>query len=498
MARKGYLTSPPKITTMPPGVPYIVGNEAAERFSYYGMNSILTIFMTKYLLDKTGHLSLMQPASAEAWYHTFVFSLYFLPIFGAILADAVFGKFWVVFWISIVYCAGHATLALMGTSVAHAIEPRYLLAVGLLLIAIGAGGIKPCVSTNVGDQFGESNKHLLTRVFNWFYFSINAGSAFSTLLIPWLLEPYQADPNGLIAKLPSSVVRFMENPRLHSADIAFGLPGVFMAIATVVFWMGRKKFVHIPPVGLRTYAREVFNKETGRVIFNVLMPVPFVMIFWALWQQNFSSWILQAESMDRHLFGVEWLSSQIQTVNPIFILIMLPLFSYWLYPLVEKFVPLTPLRKIGAGLFVTAGSFLLVALIQKWIDGGARPSINWQVLAFVILTAGETLVSPTHLEFSYTQGPVKLKSLIMCTYLLAISLGNAFTAVVNWVIQNPDGSAKMQGASYFMFFVWVMLGTAVLFAIVSPFYKGRTYLQDQTKVTGEAEPAIGFAVQPET
>jgi len=484
MAKYKYLTSPPKISTMPPGVPYIVGNEAAERFSYYGMNSILTIFMTKYLLDKMGHLSVMPP-------------LYFLPIFGAVLADAVFGKFRVVFWLSIVYCGGHATLALIGSPVAHAIEPRYLLAVGLLMIALGAGGIKPCVSTNVGDQFGDTNKHLLTRVFNWFYFSINAGSACSTLLIPWLLEPYQAASDGFIAKLPPSIVSFLESPRLHSPDIAFGLPGVFMAIATFIFWLGRKKFVHIPPVGLRTYGREIFNKQTGKILLNILIPVPFIAIFWALWQQNFSSWIIQAESMDRHLFGIEWLSSQIQTVNPIFILIMLPLFSYWLYPAVEKVIRLTPLRKIGAGLFVTAGSFFLVAMIQTRIDAGARPGIIWQVWAFVILTAGETLVSPTHLEFSYTQGPVKLKSLVMCTYLLAVSLGNQFTAAVNFFIQNPDGSVKLQGTSYFMFFVWVMLGTAVLFAIVTPFYKGRTYLQDQTEVTGDAEPAVGFAVQPE-
>jgi proton-dependent oligopeptide transporter, POT family len=176
---------------------------------------------------------------------------------------------------------------------------------------------------------------------------------------------------------------------------------------------------------------------------------------------------------------------------------MLPLFSYWLYPLVEKFVPLTPLRKIGAGLFVTSGAFFLVAVIQKWIDAGAKPNISWQIWAFVILTAGETLVSPTHLEFSYTQGPVKLKSLVMCTYLLAVSLGNQFTAAVNFFIQNPDGSVKLQGASYFMFFVYIMLGTAVVFALVTPFYRGRTYLQDQTEVTGEAEPSVGFAVQPE-
>src|SRR5580765_823042 len=112
-----YLTAPIKTDKMPPGVPYIVGNEAAERFSYYGMNSILTIFMTKYLLDKMGHLSVMPAAAAEAWYHTFVSVLYILPLIGAVLADAVFGKFRVVLWLSIVYCFGHLTLALMGSSV---------------------------------------------------------------------------------------------------------------------------------------------------------------------------------------------------------------------------------------------------------------------------------------------------------------------------------------------------------------------------------------------
>src|SRR6201995_4581599 len=141
MAKHQYLTSPPKIATMPPGVPYIVANEAAERFSYYGMNSILTIFMTKYLVDKMGHLSVMPANIAEAWYHTFVVVLYFLPLLGAILADAFFGKFKVVLWLSVVYCLGHATLALMGTSVAHMMEPRYLLVIGLVLIAMGAGGI---------------------------------------------------------------------------------------------------------------------------------------------------------------------------------------------------------------------------------------------------------------------------------------------------------------------------------------------------------------------
>src|SRR5262249_540645 len=257
MAGDKYLTSPPKITGWPPGVPYIIGNEAAERFSYYGMNSILAIFMTKYLLDKMGHLSVMPAAAAEAWYHTFVSVLYFLPLLGAILADAFFGKFKVVLWLSIVYCLGHGTLALMGSSIAHMIEPRYLLAIGLVMIAMGAGGIKPWVSTNVGDQFGETNKHLLPKLFNWFYFSINAGSALSTLIIPWLLEPWQAS-EGFKKGWPT-LSAFLESPRLHSPDIAFGLPGVFMVIATIFFWAGRKKFVHIPPAG-----RQFFDDAVPR------------------------------------------------------------------------------------------------------------------------------------------------------------------------------------------------------------------------------------------
>ncbi len=155
------------------------------------------------------------------------------------------------------------------------------------------------------------------------------------------------------------------------------------------------------------------------------------------------------------------------------------------YPAVEKVVPLTPLRKFGAGLFVTAFAFVVIGFIQTRIDAGETPSIVWQVLAFVILTAGEILVSVTHLEFAYTQAPKKMKSLVMCTYLWAISLGNLFTSGVNFFIQNPDGSVKLAGATYFFFFVGVLLVTAVLFLFFARFYRGKTHIQDEA----EAEPA---------
>ena len=480
MAKSQYLTAPLKTDRMPPGIPYIVGNEAAERFSYYGMNSILVIFMTQYLMNAQGQPDHMTDAQGEAWYHTFVSAVYFLPILGAFLADAVFGKYLIVLLLSVVYCFGHFALAMNDT--------RLGLVLGCGLVAMGAGGIKPCVSANVGDQFGATNEHLLPRVFSWFYFSINLGSAFSTLLIPWLLD------------------------RVGSR-IAFGVPGIAMLIATVVFWMGRRKFVHIPPAGFRAFLgqffsfkklvetkREVvklgrskivawfkgflagFNRENLKALLNLLILVPFAAMFWALWQQNFSSWVVQSEKMDRHLFGHNWLPAQIQTVNPVFVLVMLPLFSYVIYPSLARFVKATPLRRFGAGLWAVIVAFLIVGWIQTRIDAGQQPHILWQILAFVVLTAGEVMLSVTHLEFAYTQAPKKMKSLVMCTYLGSIALGNVFTAGVNFFIQNPDGSVKLTGASYFFFFVKVMLVTAVLFLFVSRFYRGKTYIQD------EAEP----------
>jgi POT family proton-dependent oligopeptide transporter len=451
MAITKYLTAPVKTDKYPPGILYIMGNEAAERFSYYGMNSILVIFMSQFLMNAHGQPDHMTDTQAEGWYHTFVSAVYFLPLLGAFLADAVLGKYLIILLLSVVYCFGHFALAMNDT--------RLGLVIGLTLIAFGAGGIKPCVSANVGDQFGAMNQHLLPRMFNWFYFSINVGSAVSTMIIPYLLNT-------------------------SGPKVAFGIPGIAMLIATVIFWAGRKKFIHVPPAGLRTYMREIIQRENLKALLNVLILVPFAAMFWALWQQNFSTWVVQSEKMDRHLFGHNWLPAQIQTVNPVFVLVMLPLFSYVIYPTIGRFVKVTPLRRFAGGLWAVIVSFLIIAWIQMHIDKGEQPTILWQILAFVVLTAGEVMLSVTHLEFAYTQAPPKMKSLVIFTYLGSISLGNVFTAGVNFFIQNPDGSVKLTGASYFFFFVKIMVVTAVLFMFVSYFYRGKTYLQQE----GAREP----------
>ena len=442
-----YRTAPdPKLTGMPPGVPYIIGNEAAERFSFYGMRSILIVFMTQYLVTRSGVADHMSDAEARANFSYFVSAVYFLPIFGAILAEGFIGKYKTIFWLSIVYCFGHFALALDDT--------RMGLLIGLGLISIGSGGIKPCVSANVGDQFGQANKHLLSKVFGWFYFSINAGSFLSTILCPVLLN----------------------NPRF-GPRWAFGLPGIAMVVATIFFWLGRKKFVHIPPSGAG-FVKQMFSKEGFGALWRIAVVYVFIAFFWSLWDQSSGgAWTLQAKKLDLHFLGLDLLPEQVQVANPILILLFIPIVNYGLYPLMGRFFEVTPLRKIGIGLFLTAFSYLPIAYVQHLIDGGAQPTVWWQMLAYVILTLGEAMVSITGLEFSYTQAPNKMKSAVMAMWLFTVSLGNFFTAQVNSFILNKDGTASMSDLHYYLFFAGLMFVVAIIFVFVAMSYKGRTYIQ---------------------
>jgi len=528
-ARPGFATQPFATTGMPTGIPYIVGNEAAERFSFYGMKTILVVFMTQFLHSTAGGPDFMTEPESREWMHLFVASAYFFPIIGGIVADAFLGKYLTILLLSVVYCLGHLCLALMDLPqplLAATLAPRGWLLAGLALVAIGSGGIKPCVSAHVGDQFGHANRHLLERVFGWFYFAINFGSFFSTLLTPWLLRQY-------------------------GAGWAFGVPGILMALATLVFWLGRHRFIHVPPRGPRYFA-ETFGPEGRAAIFKLVPLYLLVAVFWSLYDQSGGAWVQQAQRMDRRLLGVEWLESQVQAINPLLVLAFIPLFSLVVYPSVSRFITLTPLRKILAGFLLTILAFAITAHAQRLIDdeadrfrgvvaavvaddgvdkgateaamrgaglnaladtfqnnGTARdatdarleamvgagvaitgdgtrlaarwPSVGWQLLAYVVITAAEILVSITCLEFSYTQAPPQMKSLIMSLYLLSVSLGNLFTALVNTLSQDAAGNSLLSGAAYYWFFCGCMAAATVLLLPVMWTYRTHEYLQDEAQ-----------------
>ncbi|MCB0406298.1 MAG: POT family MFS transporter [Bdellovibrionales bacterium] len=441
---------------MPRGIPYIIGNEAAERYSYYGMRSILVVFMTKYLMDAAGNPDHMTPDEAKSWYHLFGTAAYFFPILGALISDIFWGKYHTIIRLSVIYCLGHLTLALF--------ETRMGLATGLTLIAIGTGGIKPCVSAHVGDQFNKTNQDLLERVFSYFYFAINFGAFFSILLTPIFLEKF-------------------------SPGLAFGIPGILMFIATVVFWLGRHKFIAIPAAGWDEYRREVFSAKGKKAFLNLGILYFFIAAFWSLFEQQGSSWVLQAEQMNRMVdlrfgpFQADWLhfellASQISALNPIIIMVLIPLFTHFIYPGWNKIWKATPLRKIGTGIFLAGFSFAIIALAQWRLDAGQNVSILWQFVAYIALTAAEVMVSITALEYAYTQAPNTMKSFVMSFYLLSVSFGNSIAATVNLVIQNPDGTSKLAGASYFWFFVGLTVVFGLGFIFFAKKYKEENYVQE--------------------
>ncbi len=440
---------------MPPGIPYIIGNELAERFSYYGMKTILVVFMTKYLMDSSGNPAVMGETEATMWNHVFVSVNYFFPIIGALIADIFWGKYKTILRLSVFYCLGHLTLAMF--------ETRMGLAVGLTLIAIGSGGIKPCVTAHVGDQFNTSTQHMLTRIFNYFYLAINIGAALSSLATPLFLKWY-------------------------GPTVAFGVPGLLMLIATLLFWMGRNTFIAIPAVGWSDYRKDLFSPAGLRILLKLCVVYIFIAVFWSLYDQTGSSWVIQADHMNRNLdltFGLldiqalrfEILPSQIQAINPVLILVLIPLLDLIVYPFVNKHYELTAVRKIAIGFFLVAFSFVFIAIPQASIDAGRAPTFWWQACAYLLLTTGEVLVSVTGLEFSYTQAPNSMKSFIMGFFLLSVSFGNAFTAGVNAIILNADGSSKLTGAEYFWFFFGLMLLTSIIFTFAFRNYKEARFVQ---------------------
>jgi len=491
---------------MPSSLPYIVANEFAERFCFYGINAILVAYMIDFL--KFGD------AQAATWQALFKSGAYFFPLLGAMVSDIFLAKFRTIISFSMVYVTGCFVIAFGGAN-------ESMLILGMFLVAFGTGGIKPCVSTNVGDQFTSANAHLIERAFSYFYIAINAGSSISIYFCPeWL-----ADPD-------------------LGPKVAFGVPGAMMALATLVFWLGRRKFAVVPaamqkpgmalvaffavffavlaftgfvfmacrespvmkpfailvatftllgtlagvaalflktglrdalPAELRQWLERSLTGEGLTIVVKLLGLYVFIAFFWSLWDQsNGNSWTIQAQSalMDKRLFGFlegiplfaslatyEMLPAQVQVVNGLFILMLVPVFTFGIYPLLGKFFEVTPLRKIGIGFFVVASSFIIVAWIEQRIQSGFSVSMWWQISAYGVLTAAEVLVSITALEYSYKQAPLYMKSFIMALFLLSTSVGNAFTAAVNTIMVKPLAATAISAGEQ----TWVTLPGAADF-----------------------------------
>ncbi|GFG30408.1 hypothetical protein Cfor_05861 [Coptotermes formosanus] len=354
----------------PKSVFFIVSNEFCERFSYYGMRTILAI----YLRNVLGY----NDDDATVIYHVFAMLCYFFPLFGAMLADTLLGKFRTIFYVSIVYAIGNVVVALASATGAIEIPARELSIVGLLLIAVGTGGIKPCVSAFGGDQFKlPQQERQLQQFFSLFYFAINSGSLISTFITPVLRED----------------VKCLDQETCY--PLAFGIPAILMIVSVIIFVIGKRLYIIKKPEGnvvlqvskcighalvrkgklkkhekrehWLDYADDKYDKTlindtkaTLRVLF-LYLPLP---IFWALFDQQGSRWTFQATRMTGELGSWALKPDQMQVVNPLLILIFIPVFETVVYPLLARCNIKRPLQKLGIGGVLAAVAFVISAIVE--------------------------------------------------------------------------------------------------------------------------------------
>ena len=521
---------------MPPQIPYIIGNEVCERFSFYGMRNILVEFLTKSAI-LAAVIDTERGAAAKEVFHIFVMGVYFFPLLGGWLSDRYLGKYKTILYLSIVYVFGNALLALFP-------DDRAGFYAGLFFISLGSGGIKPCVSAFVGEQFNQKNKHLAKLVFDAFYWSINFGSLFASWLIPIVLASW--------------------GPRW-----AFGIPGILMAIATLIFWMGHRKYVVEPPRPLDPHsfskvcltalrapggggaqallgagvvvaaallvvagidfmamlddahepilgvvqaiclALVVFLGTGGiaawmrlpeargkhpdedvdgvAAVLRVLVLFVPVTAFWSLFDQKASTWVLQGTQMvlpqwDLPSWAPSFLqmkkASQMQSVNPLLVMLLIPFNNAVLYPALKKLgLEPTPLRRMTAGIVLGGVSWVVIGLLQLRLDAGDQIPILWQLLPYSILTLGEVLVSATGLEFAYSQAPLKMKSVLMSFWSLAVTVGGLWVLLVNKTVTSPEVTKSIVATGYgvtafqMFFFAAFAFVAALAFGLYATRYK---------------------------
>ncbi|XP_031219667.1 solute carrier family 15 member 2 [Mastomys coucha] len=397
--------SPPKIfgSSYPLSIAFIVVNEFCERFSYYGMKAVLTLYFLYFL-----HWN---EDTSTSVYHAFSSLCYFTPILGAAIADSWLGKFKTIIYLSLVYVLGHVfkslgAIPILGGKMLHTI----LSLVGLSLIALGTGGIKPCVAAFGGDQFEEQHADARTRYFSVFYLSINAGSLISTFITPMLRGDVKCFGEDCYA-------------------LAFGIPGLLMVLALVVFAMGSKMYRKPPPEGnivaqvikciwfsicnrfrnrsgdipqrqhWLDWAAEKYPKHLimdvkalTRILF-LYIPLP---MFWALLDQQGSRWTLQANKMNGDLGFFVLQPDQMQVLNPFLVLIFIPLFDLVIYRLISKCgINFSSLRKMAVGMILACLAFAVAALVEIKINGMIHPQPASQEIFLQVLNLADGEIKVT-------------------------------------------------------------------------------------------------------
>lgn len=408
---------PDQLDKLPAKAGFVIVAEVAERASYYGMATILPIYLQTQFFEGN-------QTDANGVFHLFRMGAYFFPLMGALIADLFLGRFMTIMTISLLYVLGHFLLAVFAHDFVGFLA-------GLFLIALGSGAIKPNISTFLGDQVEHHAEDVRKRAFSYLYLAINVGGALASFLLP-------------IAN------------RAWGSEVAFAIPGVAMVLALVCFGLPSRQYVKHRPA---ENAADSFSRANLRQMLGLARMFLFLIVFFALMDENGGAWVFQAKSLDRSLFGYELLAEQIQTVQPVFVLLLVPMFARWIYPALERRGYLRSLSSrmlVGFGFLLA--SFVVILLLQVQIDAGHAPHMLWQVLAYLLLTVAEVLVYVSGLQMAFEKAPSANKSLVTAIFLLTISAGNLLVSLLGVFFEG-----EQIGSGYYGLLIGLMLLNTGLF-----------------------------------
>ncbi len=408
----------------PGGLYLLFFTEMWERFSYYGMRAILVLYLTKKLTE--GGLG-MNESEASLLYGYFTGAVYFTPLIGGWLADKFLGK-------RLSITIGGITM-MIGQFVLFGVNNLTGLYLGLLLLIIGNGFFKPNISTLVGGLYEEGDVRR-DGAFSIFYMGINIGAFLAPIVIATLTDNIFATTNA-----KGTIIAYGYKYGFLSAGIGMLLGQVlFNSLAQKYLGDLGKKPVVVAHNDTKTSTNlQSTNPETGKVlspkeeyqrIAVIFILFLFGVFFWAGFEQAGSSLTLYTDKfINRTVFGYEIPAAVFQSVNPLFIVLLAPIFgAFWVSPIGRKLT--TPI-KMGLGLIILGIGFwfMLGAVAERAANGNLKDTANkaallWLIMTYLFHTVGELCLSPVGLSVVTKLSPPKLASILMAVWMLSSSFAN--------------------------------------------------------------------------
>lgn len=485
----------------PAGLSTLFFTEMWERFSYYGMRAILTLYMTKSLAE--GGLN-FDERYAGIIYATYVSSVWYLPLIGGWLADKIFGARRAVLLGGIIIASGHFSMA---------INSLFTFYAGLILIACGTGLLKPNISAMVGQLYPEGDQRR-DAGFSIFYMGINLGAFLSPIVVGFLAQA-ESSRNFI------SSLGFDPNTAWHWG---FGAAGIGMTLGIIQYLLGHRKLALVgnkPDAlnvsesvsnvgvdyvtlvlaivgaivggGLGLYYGEagvlsalfpcvvgffagyligttrLLNGDELKRVLVIFILFVFSILFWMTYEQAGSSLTLFADRLTRtEIFGWSFPSSWFQSVPAIFVIMLAPIIGAIWQSLGSR-QPSSP-GKFTIGLFFAGIAFVVIAFASTLTYSG-RVSPAWLVLVYFLQTIGELCLSPVGLSTVSKLSPARMVGLMMGVWFLSISIGSYIAGLTTRLFEGNDPAVLTRA---FGWFAGITLAAAIILAVLTPLIKKMT------------------------